>query len=841
MKKINHILLAVFATLTFAPVASAQHSIADEIKDPKTNKSVEFPPETRIDYDFDTEAGVGFTKNVSKPLSDGTYYIMLETFATGSGEQTSSSTPSDIILVLDSSTSMYYVDYGSDNVYNKLPTKAYYYNRFSTTDNQWQYPSSGSGTQTNFYYKYEGNYYRVSRGGNSYGSNTRYLTFTVNGTPYYLNDRVNNGQPTTTQPNNVGPSGNNSGDVIWTGELYYYGQIMRIDALRNATNEFIDSIYENEQAVRQKDPAFKGNRIGIVHYNNAAYKLTSSYSWSNSNSQYANWFYINDSGVRDNLKNAVNTLSLNNWTQPGLGLRAAANDLLDGDPASKRSEANLTVLMFTDGVPCTGNANTFTDSNANQAIYWGYQMKQTYGATLFTVGLMDENSTDTNDIKGLYFLDLLSSNYPKSYTEAPSATNSSSWSESGGTVTVTNMTGIGANDKDPEGNYRQLVGPNQDLSSIFAAISQHASADANANLSSATSNVDVVSNSFILPEGVNAQTIKNYVKVFTAKLEEIDEDGNYVFYKEIMAPHSTDTYEVYDSSGNLIDEVDIDGTEANPTIGIELIGTHGIKVTGFDYAKNFCGPVIDKTDPEHPQTVWHGHKIMILIPIQMDPNAVGGPNVATNTKGSGLYISSEYNPDDPNSKPDVEFNIPSVSLPVNMFIEKIGLQPGESAKFRIERAFIPANGNISSIAPADWKYVSTVFVTNSRRNVGDIAAKHTDPTEQYPEGNPVVKVRGLPATDLNAQGKQQGLIYRITEENWGWSYTIDTTPQYTDTEHIENPFTFTNTPKARIDILVRHAESKVTNVFKDMGTDKENELIDDSKPRKTKTEEGGSN
>ena len=33
-----------------------------------------------------------------------------------------------------------------------------------------------------------------------------------------------------------------------------------------------------------------------------------------------------------------------------------------------------------------------------------------------------------------------------------------------------------------------------------------------------------------------------------------------------------------------------------------------------------------------------------------------------------------------------------------------------------------------------------------------------------------------------------------------------------------------------------HAESKVTNVFKDMGTGKENELIDDSKPRKTKTE-----
>lgn len=45
-------------------------------------------------------------------------------------------------------------------------------------------------------------------------------------------------------------------------------------------------------------------------------------------------------------------------------------------------------------------------------------------------------------------------------------------------------------------------------------------------------------------------------------------------------------------------------------------------------------------------------------------------------------------------------------------------------------------------------------------------------------------------------------------------YTPDTPPQYTTTSNVTNPFTFSNTKEDNIDVKVRHAESKATNIFK---------------------------
>ena len=86
---------------------------------------------------------------------------------------------------------------------------------------------------------------------------------------------------------------------------------------------------------------------------------------------------------------------------------------------------------------------------------------------------------------------------------------------------------------------------------------------------------------------------------------------------------------------------------------------------------------------------------------------------------------------------------------------------------------------------------------------------------------------------------EKAYIYRISEENWSWTYkgklpkgvTLEEGEKYylyTDTEHIENPFFFDNeTINDRIDVLIRHAESKVTNHFR---TGVTNEVYDHSKP-----------
>ena len=794
MKKIYNILLTAAALLAFAPSIWAQ-SINDVIKDAgNNNANPVFPEETDTGVHNDQTNKVAYSKNISQPFSDGTYWIKLETFATGSAATILTSTPSDIILILDSSTSMDTNDYGGDYTYNPSGNQnTNYYGQTIT--------SAASGNNPTYYYYYyepDQKYYRITLYGNAQGQG-RNLTFTTDGgTQYFLNNRIEGGIGTTPADQ---PTGNSqtTNNIIWTGQLYTRTLVSgttttRLAALQEATKTFIDNIWQNDHDVSEVDPTYPGNRIAIITYDDNAYTLNSSGRWVQNGT--ASWFDIGANGVRATLEDAVDDIDTHNWTRPDLGMAEAISDLLSGntEATSKREGANLVVVMFTDGVPAhsQGTGSTFENQDANKAIYQGSLLKQNYGAKLYTVGLIDPISTNQNLRKGRYFLDLLSSNYPESST--PQNNNNGAWNaNTDGTVRVENLT-IGSHDV--SGNYYQLVDENTNLNSIFDEISQQAGGNTNQSLSAATSTVDIVSSSFILPDGVfeEGADIKDFIRIFTAKLNKI-ENGEYIFDTEVIIDKSEDKYYALDEHGVPTGEpLDVDAL-----IDVELEGTNGIKVVGFDYSANFCGPVYkpgSTTEVDHYQ----GHKLMIMIPVKMNPDAVGGPNVPTNAAGSGIILDGAEDP-------LVPFESPAVSLPVNIYIKKTGLNHGESAKFKIERAEIPMN-ETWTLENLTFTYVSTVFVTQ--------------PETATDETPVLVKVKGLPAN----KSKTVGYLYKVTEEDWAWSYGRDKTPQYTVTSKVDNPFTFDNEKKDGIEMKLHHAESKVNNVFKSTGATKE---LDDSK------------
>ena len=774
MKKI-FILLTALATFVFAQVAGAQ-TINDKIKD-KAGSTLQFPNDTGVQ--IDNENKVAYSKNISKPFSDGTYWIKLETFATGTAEKVVSSTPSDIILVLDLSSSM-----GRNN-------------------------------------------------------------YTIGGQ-----------------------------------------SMTRLQALRQVIRDFAITVYDNDAKARSVDSQYLGDRIAVIGYDRNASMISN-----------GGWVYINDTdkGVTKTgdtyggtLLTAISGMNgdAGTGTRPDHGFDMAITELLSGntDATKKRADANLTVLMFTDGYPTDnnatqlgepttgGNENKFEYPIANKALYYANQLKKTYGASLYTIGLINpvaqaDSWQYRNYCRVRQWMDWLSSNYPDAkwadgvitsttqmffesatddegkihYSGYPGGDGTSfvlkganvpdpwsrEWAYNAGSISVTGFEqGTTETDGDKftnDGDYCQIVDDNTDFTSIFESISMQAAGTANESLSPQASNMDMISNSFILPDEINADNVDEYVLIFTQKLTDMDGDGtegdDYIFGEpEILAPNNDYEYPVYNSYGVQTDTKDID-----EDIEVNLVGTNGIKVTGFDYAANFCGPV---TDENGNFKYYQGYKIIIMIPINMNPDAVGGPNTPTNGTGSGIYAEGS-------DTPLVEFKSPTVSLPVNIFIEKEGLSGRESAKFKIERAIIPEggvqtneNGIITNIADDDWEYVSTVFVTNSPNS------KHNPKTN-----NPWVKVKGMPATKM-VDGVQKGLVYRVTEENWSWSYTPKTIPQYTITEKIDNPFTFKNEKRTEenIDVTVRHAESKATNTFKSGETlvkyddSKENEGRESSGP-----------
>ena len=749
MKRAYNILLSVAALLAFAPFVSAQTvdwSINGQIKD-KDGSVLEFPNPLPLHEASD----FAYSKNISSPQSDGTYWIKLESFSTGSASFIETAVPADIILVLDLSTSMRASRGTSTQV-------------SSQKDLSYQDVVGARTEATNYLY----------RNGNN-ATSSRYQLFAeeANGRYYlYFNESGSNTKNylssatgTTTNRNNAAYATSATGAIVTfpaNGRLYTGSS--RIFALKDAAAAFIEEINAND---KQQGDTRLGNRLSLITFTSAA-------------TAHRHLVSLTDANVEE-LKSAVWDFSLTTGTRTDLGV-LEANEELDGNVSPGRTR---TVVVFTDGEPYVNGVQNFT-----APVEAAYPTKTTYDATVYAVGMFSSTQSETSNT--YRFMNYMSSNYP----DAQSFNNHGTGSD--------------------KGFYYDVSDPNYDLKKVFTDIA-HQSGGSSTSLSAASSNVDVVSNSFILPEGTNTTNIDQVVKIFIAKLEKI-ENGEYVFYKEYLMDHVPDDYTYYELNENG-ERVSDTPKMVNEGISVTLSGTNEIRVKGFDYSSNFCGPVYKLNQPtvvDHYQ----GYKIIIMIPIKMNPDAVGGPDIKTNGAGSGIYVS------DGATSAFVGYESPKVSLPVNIYITKSGLKEGESAKFMIERAILPTSGPVV-YNQLTWNYVSTVFVTRSKGMTTD----------------PVVYVRGLPANQdvvVDGQNVHRSFVYRISEEGWSWSYDAKTLPQYTDTENIDNPFKFSNVPIDNIDYKVRHAESKATNVFKP-GVVEGNVIYDDSKtnvrPPKTTTEE----
>ena len=796
MKKIFSILLTTIVALSFAPVVSAQYSIDDFIKE-------KYGSDATIVFHHDevklpADKHFGYSKGISSPFSDGNYWIKLESFATGSAEQEVK--PADVVLVLDFSGSMN-SNYKTGNHYDVVLGSN---GGFAYSNTFWT-ATAATGQR---FYKTDGHYYQVKRdreatggtyvdgGGTEREEFWQYLYFDKDGIRYFL-DGMN---VVTTMPKKYTNANNNA--IIWSGALYEYKNFnttgssggntwTRLRELRSAVAEFIDILYRNDNEYGSTP---LGNRLSIV-----------TYQTSSASQLISGWVPVtNADGSRDEtLLKALAGKSASGATPTDKGMTEAVN-VLSGIPSTRDSKR--TVVLLTDGLP--GNVSSWTDANcmptATGCISQAYLAKQTYGATVFSVSIYPGTYTEGMTT----FLECTSSNYPNA-----NPANSNSFEPKGDRL------------PDDKAIYTK-INPTS-LTDLFAEIASM-SGGSGANLTSASSTVDIISHSFKFPDNFDA----SQVKIFTAGLLTINNLGEaneeYVFGEEILSGFSPDKYKVYHpTTGAYMGEYFVDEHQGDGIHGeglkaeiVTMNGEPGIKVTNFDYKNNWCGPVKDK---DGNISYYTGHKIIILIPIQMNPDAIGGPNVETNGDHSGVYLN--------NGQSYVEFKSPTVSLPVNIYIEKAGLVGVESAKFLIERAVLPDlpagqddYTQADILALTDWEYVTSVYVTNS---------------DNYPHdpdsGNPLVKVKGLPATKL-VNGVQKGLVYRVSEEDWSWSYNkTGAKYQYTITGQSNNPFTFTNSKKTGIDQTVKHAESKVTNVFKSGVT---NEVYDDSK---TNTRTSGTN
>ena len=280
---------------------------------------------------------------------------------------------------------------------------------------------------------------------------------------------------------------------------------------------------------------------------------------------------------------------------------------------------------------------------------------------------------------------------------------------------------------------------------------------AEVELTESTVTVDVVSQAFNIPSGAGAPQL--LVAPMTGQTQDpVDKaDGHYVYY----------TF----------------GTEVSPAAAfpeaeaakIKLVpdpsNPNKLSTEGFDYSAHWCGP------DNNAGGQWHagGYKLILRFTVEPNEDAVGGPEVKTNTEESGIYVDGE---------PLVYFNQPTVKVPVSLWIKKVGLEGNDSAVFTIYYADPNAPENAGK-EPHEMKYQSfTKVIVNSSTMVGN---------------DKMVKIVGLDSK----------FFYSIKEDAWAWSYDQETDEIFTS-DVLQNPIVFENEPKEG---TVKHAEAIEHNVF----------------------------
>lgn len=641
-------------------------------------------------------------------------------------------------------------------------------------------------------------------------------------------------------------------DVSGSMAESFSGGTTRLQAMKNAVNSFIDKVDENDRIDPIKnEPRSKrlGNRIAIIAFSGPQNAGNTTPTANNSIKLNTGWRTLGDNqDVDDNtgynyLKNtAVRNLSADGGTFSNFGMEAAKN--LVSNLGSDRTLR--TVIMFTDGDPGRGDYwdrtenirigwnqytvlsdsyGRFTWQTANQAIGYANDIKKLatseITSSVYSVSIISDPSQCTE-----VYLDQISSNYSGAEEMAELLTRSSggrtyyyieNWNYNKNNWTA--RTG----QKVAEKYALQATSP-EELYNIFETIASD-SGGGSEDLGEATiAQVDVVSASFMLPSG----TDKSQIKVYISKVSDTQDPTPKTYIDEDDGTQKSEDFLEFDARRASDPENGVycgytytkvvkaeDGTETqypntpvdeSISVSFDENNSNKIIVSGFDYGAHWCGPRYD--EDETTLLGWHGYKLIVEIPIKMDPNAVGGPDVQTNAEGSGVIVNGV------NVAP---FRSPEVSLPVNIHIRKEGLDVGESAKFSIERKKV-------SDPETAWVEVSSVFVT-----------RHKGQAIQGANA-PICKVVGMPSVDED----DNELVYRVVEKNWNWSYDLISiksgdgttignvnTRSVTSDELVTNPFIFVNSKKSGIDQMVRHAESKATNTFK-TGLEK-NDEYDDSK------------
>ena len=448
-----------------------------------------------------------------------------------------------------------------------------------------------------------------------------------------------------------------------------YGSQIKINALKDAVNGFIDKVAE-------KSP---NSSIAVV-------KFAGDEKIETGNDKYWVGGYCNYSQTvigltaagtgAAALKAKVSALDPDGPTAADYGMNRAKS-IID---SVKNNDHQKVVIMFTDGEP--NHSNGFSTIVANDAIKASKSIKEA-GATVYTIGCFSKTYKDTENVPK--YMNRVSSNYLDATTMQDGTKTSS--------------------------DYYKTVSSAEDLNNIFKTISETVGTTT-VKLDDTSVLRDVISDSFTLPEGYTDGDIKAYSVSCESSTK--NADGTYTY-----------TWKTTPDA----DKYDVTVADDNKTIN----------VTDFNYAANW----VDQYDVGGSKS--HGKKLVVEIPIVLDPDATG--SVDTNGPASGVYASADAETAFANFKtPTVYvpfFTVTHVASTVNDQGHNGGKRTGETHHpVWCNRPF-----NLTSVVTENYLYGGT-FNEETCTTVHKDVQEQGNPMELNPTENATYYIWEVPDTYL---------------------------------------------------------------------------------------------
>lgn len=374
----------------------------------------------------------------------------------------------------------------------------------------------------------------------------------------------------------------------------------RLSALKSAAGTFVNNVI---QSAEQNAVSHRIAVVGFGDYDTEEFNFNNTeilslesepISIGSLKSQHyqAALQNVTDESGKKIVRDAIKNLGAAGMTATAKGLEMACK-IFEQNSVNAGEERNRVVVLFTDGEPTDG-----WDNGVQKA----YQLKNTYGATVYSVGVVDDANPSDTEKRINKYLNYISSNFP----------NANSWDQ---TYERTNN------------GYYLTAGDADILDNIFQNISQEITqGGASIQLDENAVVKDVISEYFQLPEDASKENIASYVKVYAP-----DYNGNEAF-----------------------DEISDNNKVSDPEI---ILGDDGktISVTNFDFAENWVGANKDASGNE---TDYHGKKLVIQIPIKARDGFLGGNGVPTNDAASGIYENNEA------TEPLEQFTVPKADVEI---------------------------------------------------------------------------------------------------------------------------------------------------------------------------------